>query len=151
MSSILVDHREQLEHRLRTALLKKDKELNQALPEEQEEALQHYLESGTSFQLSGRVQATVRRIRREVGLMASALIPAPEFPTDLHIQQWVHEQYGFVLTPAQRSTVSLCQKYQYKFKQIDCKKAVSGEVLRCMLGESNFQNGNLDQYYYALL
>jgi hypothetical protein len=31
--------------------------------------------------------------------MASAAIPAPEFPTDLQIEQWVQKQYGFVPHP----------------------------------------------------
>jgi hypothetical protein len=31
--------------------------------------------------------------------MASAAIPAPEFPTDLQIQQWVQNRYGFVPHP----------------------------------------------------
>jgi hypothetical protein len=28
--------------------------------------------------------------------MGSAVIPAPEFPTDLQLQEWIEEQYGFV-------------------------------------------------------
>jgi hypothetical protein len=31
--------------------------------------------------------------------MASTAIPAPEFPTDLQIEQWVQKQYGFVPHP----------------------------------------------------
>ena len=31
--------------------------------------------------------------------MASAAIPAPDFPTDLQIEQWVQKQHGFVPHP----------------------------------------------------
>jgi hypothetical protein len=31
--------------------------------------------------------------------MACAVIPAPDFPTDLQIEQWVQEKYGFVPHP----------------------------------------------------
>ena len=89
-----------------------------------------------------------------VMLVASLAFVAPQSAlnkNDLQIRQWVQEQYGFVLAPAQRSTVRLCKKYQYKFKQIDCKKAVSAEVLRCMLSSPASKMEILDQYYYALL
>ena len=42
MSSTLLERREQLERRLRTELLRAEKELTQAPPGKQEEALQHY-------------------------------------------------------------------------------------------------------------
>ena len=42
MSSKLLDGREQLEQRLRTALLRAEDAVDQALPEKQEETLQNY-------------------------------------------------------------------------------------------------------------
>lgn len=42
MSLKLGDRRSQLEERLRTELLRAEKEVNQAQPDEQEVALQHY-------------------------------------------------------------------------------------------------------------
>jgi hypothetical protein len=42
MSVTLRDRLEQLEQRLRTELLRAEKEINEALPEEQEVALQNY-------------------------------------------------------------------------------------------------------------
>jgi hypothetical protein len=42
MSSNFLERHERLEERLRTDLLRAEKELNQVLPEKQEEALQHY-------------------------------------------------------------------------------------------------------------
>jgi hypothetical protein len=49
MSSTLLGRHEQLEQRLRTALLRAEDEVDQALPEKQEEALQHYEKALSRF------------------------------------------------------------------------------------------------------
>ena len=49
MSVTLLERHEQLEQRLRTALLRAEDEVDQALPEKQEEALQHYEDAVRRF------------------------------------------------------------------------------------------------------
>jgi phosphoenolpyruvate-protein kinase (PTS system EI component) len=49
MSSKLRDRREQPEQRLRAALLRAEDEVDQALPEKQEQALQHYEKALSRF------------------------------------------------------------------------------------------------------
>jgi hypothetical protein len=64
MSSKVWERHEQLEQRLRTAVLRAEDEVDQALPEKQEEALQHYEKALSRFsrlvvyrQLSGESSA----------------------------------------------------------------------------------------------
>ena len=64
MSSNPLERHEHLEQRLRTELLRAEKEVNQALPDEQEVALQHYEKAVCRFsrlvvyrQLSGESAA----------------------------------------------------------------------------------------------
>jgi len=61
MSASLIERIEHLEQRLRTQVLRAEKEVDQAIPDKREEALQHYEEALSRF---GRL-VVYRRLTRE--------------------------------------------------------------------------------------